>query len=414
MTLPYRRTLWTLIAVGTLARLGVAATTDGVAYDLASFTIVNNVLWDGDPLRFYAAVNESGDFGPFPRWPYPTGFLPVLLATAWVAENLGLALDHLIRVPFIVADGAIALLVADFLGRRGASERTRLAAAGLVALGPAFAAISGYHGQMDAVAILPAVLALSLWERMDGAERALVAGALIGLGGAIKTAPLLLLLALLPSVRSRREALTLLASAAAVPLIALLPFLLADPGSVLSALRYRGAPGLGGVSLLVQPELPTAWLADAEVRLNAATRALLDAGILVTLPVILGVAAFALRRRLAAPHAAVLLWLAFYVAGVNFFMQYLVWGLPFLLMCGYLRQVALLQVAFAPALVLTYSTSSATLVWLLYTPVVAAAWMAALVALVTLIARARAQPPPSSRHAHRSPAPWPGASAPTR
>jgi hypothetical protein len=377
MGLPYRRALWTLIAAGTVARLIVAAVTDGVAYDLESFSIVLGELRGADPLALYAAANEGEAYGPYPRWPYPSGFLPVLLATGWAADQLGLALDHLIRVPLIAADAAIAYLVADVLGRRGAPERTRLAAAALVALGPAFAAISGFHGQIDAVAILPAVLALALWERLDGAQRALVAGALIGLGGAIKTAPLLMVLALLPSVRSRREGLVLVATAAAVPLAAMLP-----------SLRYRGAPGLGGISLLVQPELASAWLAEEQVRLSALTRALLDAGILVTLPVVLGVAAFATRRRLAAPEAAVLLWLAFYVAGVNFFVQYLVWGLPFLLMAGYVRQVAAVQLALLPALVLTYRISPAGIVWVLYTVPIMAAWAAAVVALGRLVARA--------------------------
>lgn len=392
MALPYRRALWALIAVGTLVRLVLAATTDGVAYDLESFSIVNTALRDGDPFGFYAVVNESGAFGPYPRWPYPTGSLPLVLAVGSLADALGVGLDHLIRVPFIAADAAIAWLVASFLGRRGASERTRLGAAALVALGPAFAGISGFHGQMDAPAILPAVLALWVWERLDGPQRALLAGALIGVGGAVKTAPLLMVLALLPSARSRREGLTLMAAAAAVPLAALLPFLVADPGSVLSSLRYRGAPGLGGISLLAQPALPTGWLAGENVPLNGLSRALLDWGIVVTLPVLLGVAAFALRRRLAALDAAVLLWLAFYVAGVNFFMQYLVWGLPFLLMRGHLRAVAALQLALLPALVLTYSSSPDTLIWLLYTPPVLLAWAVAVVALVRIATRAPRSP----------------------
>src|SRR5207302_10782054 len=106
----------------------------------------------------------------------------------------------------IAADAAIAWLVQAGLGRAGASDRTRLSACALVALGPAFALISGMHGQIDSVAILPAVLALVVWER-GGSRRALAAGLLIGRAASIKTAPGLMVLALLPSVRSRREAL---------------------------------------------------------------------------------------------------------------------------------------------------------------------------------------------------------------
>jgi uncharacterized membrane protein len=397
MPLPYRRTLWAVITAGTLARLVVAATSDGVPYDLASFAIVDATLRGGDPLVLYSAVNEGAAFGPYPRWPYPSGFLPILVATGSVAEQVGLGLDHLIRVPLIAADAAIALIVADALGRRGASERARLLGAALVAFGPAFAAISGYHGQIDAIAILPAVAAVWLWDRPGVRHRALLAGALVGLGGAIKTAPLLMVLALLPTVRSRREGVVLLAAAAAVPVVAMLPFLLADAAGVLSSLRYRGGAGLGGISLLVQPELAAGWLAGSDVRLSTVSRALLDAGVLVTLPVVLAAGVLAVRQRVPAVDAAVLLWLAFYVAGVNFFMQYLVWGLPFLLMRGHLRAVAALQLALLPALVLTYAVEpSAALVWTLYTPPLIAAWAVALVAFAALVRRVTPPAPPTA------------------
>jgi hypothetical protein len=50
-------------------------------------------------------------------------------------------------------------------------------------LGPSFIDISGYHGQIDSVAILPAVLALMVWERRPQPTRSVRAGLLIGLGG---------------------------------------------------------------------------------------------------------------------------------------------------------------------------------------------------------------------------------------
>jgi hypothetical protein len=54
-------------------------------------------------------------------------------------------------------------------------------------------------------------------------------------------------------------------------------------------------------------------------------------------------AGFVLRYRPALIDAAVLLWLAIYAFSPNFFLTYLVWGLPFFIMAGYLRQVAILQ-----------------------------------------------------------------------
>src|SRR3712207_7140538 len=52
-------------------------------------------------------------------------------------------------------------------------------------------------------------------------NRALVAGLLIGAAIALKTAPGLVLLALLPTTRSNKERLQLIVTAAAVPLIAI-------------------------------------------------------------------------------------------------------------------------------------------------------------------------------------------------
>ncbi len=150
-----------------------------------------------------------------------------------------------VQLPQIVAGAAIAWLVQDHLGRRGAGERIRLVAVALVALGPSFWIISGYHGQIDALAILFAVAALWFWERSEpGLRRAIVAGVLIGIGASFKTVPGLLLFALLPSVRSVREGAALVVPALAVPLIALVPWLVADFEQTVKSLRtHRALPG---------------------------------------------------------------------------------------------------------------------------------------------------------------------------
>lgn len=69
-------------------------------------------------------------------------------------------------------------------------------------------------------------------------------------------------------------------------------------------------------------------------------------------------AAFLWRYRPAPIDGIVVLWLAVYALSPNFLLQYLVWGLPFFITAGYLREAALLQVAVIPALVITYMDSS--------------------------------------------------------
>jgi uncharacterized membrane protein len=373
----YTPALWCVIAVGVVVRLVLAFSTDGVKYDLESVRIVTDALIHS-PSHVYAIADGSG----VSRWPYPPGFFVFILAAKAVSHLTGLQLLSLTRIPSIVADAAIAWLVQDFLRHRGYDRRTRLAAAALVALGPSFIAISGHHGQMDALAILPAVAALSVWERADERRRAYLAGALIGAGAAIKSVPIFMLLALLPSVSSRREAIRLVASAGAVVALSFLPFIVLDGTGWLDYLRYNGRGGLGSISLVVQPSLALDWFGLAGSPMSDASQFLSDHARLIAGSALLLVAAFVFRFRARAPLAAAMIWLAVYAFGVTFFMQYIVWGLPFFLMAGYIRQVFLLEAALlAPVLIVYLGASHAWVADALYVAPMLALWVISIVAL---------------------------------
>lgn len=341
--------LWALLAVGAAVRLVLAFTTDGQAFDIAVLADLRAAL-DDAPLHVYAAPLGPADIA----WPYPPGFFPLTWLAGLAADVTGLEYTSLVRLPSVVADLAVAVVVHDALGRRGASERTRLAAAALVALGPSFVAISGFHGQLDSLAILPAVLAVAVWDRVGSPRRALYAGALIGVGFLIKTTPVFVLLALLPGVRSRREAATLLGAAAAVALPVLAPWLITTTDAMVEGLRYRGFPGTSGLSILLQPDL--AKQLTRPVPKSGLVMALYDAGPLLVPAALVAVSAFTTRWGAAWSTAerASLLWLAFYVVTPVFFFQYLVWGLPFLLLAGRLRLAALVQLVALVPMVLFY------------------------------------------------------------
>jgi len=378
-----RRVLWAAIVAGLLARLVIAFKTYGVPYDTESFEAVRRVLGTR-PLDLYSIVN--GD--PFFRWPYPPAFLPFVTLAGWLSDTTGLPFHGWVQVPQIAADAIIAWLVQHYLGLRGAQERVRLAAAALVALGPSFAIVSGFHGQIDSFAILPAVAALVVWERSaPDLRRAVIAGALIGLGTSVKTVPLLVLFALLPSTRSWRERLALFAPAAAIPLLMLVPFLLATGDDTVNSLRqHKALPGVGGISLLVQPELAGVWLTGSGVSLTSLSRTLLDNQMLLVAAVMAPFAALLAIRRVSPAAAATVLWLVFYVFGVAFVFQYAVWGLPFALMAGYVWQVAAVQAALLVPSVLLYQRGILEDPQQIYVPMMIGVWAFLLVALLRMIA----------------------------
>ena len=390
LSLRGRRALWLMIAAGLLARLIVAVVTNTNTDDFDSFDIVRTGLRE-DPLHVYEDV-------PALRWPYPPGYFPFVAACAAIDSAIGIDFRHLLRLGPIAADIGIAALVQYVLGMRGASERIRLAGAGLVLLGPVFLGVAAYQGQVDSVAILPALAALAVWLR-GGERRALHAGLLIGLGGSMKTVPLLMVLALAPSVRSWRELVTLGTAAAAVPLAMLAPFLIVDAGSVIDHLNYRGFPGLGGLSLVATPQFPLFWQAGHLPPAGEQTLFLLDHGKLITAAGLLLAAAVLARFRPDPLGAAVILWLAVWVFGVNFFAQYLVWGLPFLLARGQLRAAAAIQLLAGPAVLVLYlERSEEWLLWSVYTIPMIALWVLFAV-LLTRAVREYARPVPEASRA---------------
>ncbi len=375
----FSRWLWAIIALGVLMSLALALLTDGERFDMQSIRLVSEALQQA-PLHVYDLVAEKN------RYPYPPGFLPWAYASGRLGGDEVVDFEFFIRVAPIAATAGIAWLVQDFLGQRGSGSSARLAAAALVSLGPSFLLIAGHHGQIDAVAILPAVAALRRWELGPERSRALTAGLLIGLGAAVKTVPVLLLVALLPSARSRREVVTLLGAAAVPVALAFLPFALAGTLPSLERLSYRGLPGVGGLSLVVQPEIAGAWLGTSQERFSSLSLTLSSNSGLVTAAGLALVCAIGLIARPPATKMAVLLWLAVYVFGVNFFFQYVVWGLPFFLMAGHLRAVLAAEVVLlGPALVSYLRPWSQDLVTAAYSSVMVIVWLGCVVALVVTV-----------------------------
>jgi hypothetical protein len=289
-----------------------------------------------DPLRFYGAVNsEEGRFA----WPYLPGFLPILEGIFRVADATGVSVDRLIRLPAIAADLAIAWVVQWHLGWRGATPATRFGAAALIALGPVGVVFTGAHGQVDPLEWLPVVLALVAWERLSGDRRAVVAGLLVGVGMTIKPPAALAALALFAVGYGVRERLLFAAATAVVPLVAIAPFLLADPDGTLSILDYQSVPGQGGLSMILQPDLALARFGGLKGvdSFTGAQQLLQDVAPLLVAAAAAAVAVVGAKRR---PDPAALLAalvLAVFVVSPNFLPPYVIWLVPFAVLAGWWR-----------------------------------------------------------------------------
>ena len=345
-----------LLAAGAALRLALVAAAPGEYYDPHAIAHVGAAFLNA-PLHLSGLDVNPGSYQGFPTypWPYLPGFTPVAGLLSWLSARLSVSVSHLDRALMSAVDLVVAWVVQWLLGRQGRPQGERLIAAALIVFGPAFVAVSAVHGQIDALAWLPAVAAVGIWTHPRGRRRALVCGLLIGLGIAIKTTPGLALIALAPSARDRRELGTLVLAAAAVPLLAVLPFLIVAPHGLGAVVDYRGFAGRAGLTVLLQPRLALHDLTGPYVAYDATTRFLLEHANVVLAAALIPVAAVAWKRRLDPATTMVALLLAFYVAGAAILPQYWLWIVPFLLLSRRAAAALVYQLALLPLLVATYA-----------------------------------------------------------
>jgi hypothetical protein len=136
---------------------------------------------------------------------------------------------------------------------------------------------------------------------------------------------------------------------------------------------------------VLQPDLPADWLTVDKLHVSGASQWLVDRQGLPLMIALAGAAAFLFRYRPAARDGAVFIWLVVYAFTPNEFLQYSIWGIPFLLMAGYVRTVLVVEAVLIVPFAITYAT-----IWhsrsiaLLYSPPMLALWAAALVGVFIL------------------------------
>jgi hypothetical protein len=201
---------------------------------------------------------------------------------------------------------------------------------------------------------------------------------------------MLMALPLVIAARTWRERAELVGATAAIVALGLGPLWIAgvDLHAVVS---YTGIPGWGSISLVIDPA--RAWhnvTIGPLVVSTELTRDIHTAARWITLGTLVVYAAFVYRYRPAVIDAVVLLWLAIFAFSPNFFLTYLVWGLPFFIMAGYLAEVAVLQ-AFVIIPTVAYYLSlwptPGTAVGIAYVPFMYALWVVLLAATAYVAVR---------------------------
>jgi hypothetical protein len=289
-----------------------------MAFDLESMRIVAGLLRAGNDV-----------YSETTRYPYLPLHMYVMAVASWLAERWGLSFEMLVKLPAVLADAAIVLVLARWFGERGRADDGRRAAL-IYALNPLSIAVCAIHGQFDSLPLFFLLLSL-VW--LSSPASAVLGGAAFGMAILEKPWPAMLIPVTLWGLRGLRLRVRFLAGGATVGIAALgVYFGIFGKGfwTMLDLLgRYGGVVGHWGISLLAQ------WLCGDSACGIAAwsplSRRLVLMAAKVGLVGCLVVISFLIRR--APRHRA---WttviLFFYVVTYGWGFHYHMWVLPFLLL----------------------------------------------------------------------------------
>ncbi len=287
----------------------------GAGYDIESFKLVTDALLAGQEV--YTSV--------LGRHPYLPLQMYLMGGTAWLGDLVGLPYVVSIKLPAVLADGAIAALITTSLSRDGRRPASAAAFGLLYALNPISLLVTSYHGQFEAITLLLLVLAWRSWR--FGRHAAWSATAL-GLAILNKTWPVILLPVFWIRQRSWRDRILYATLALGIPLAGILFYLVvfeASPVPMLRrALTHRGVAGYWGPGAIIDPL----------TAIYTAGRPLFDTLVALRNVLLAGAAVLALwiTRRDSALDAILTVILSIFMITVGFGIQWLVWPVPFALL----------------------------------------------------------------------------------
>ena len=313
-----------------------------MAFDMESMRLVAQMLRAGQDVYVQAA-----------RHPYLPLQMYFMALASFVADHSAFPFEVLVKLPAIVADAAIPILLVRWT-TGGASRQATQRLAWIYAFNPLSTAVVSIHGQFDSLPLL--FLLASLLLLRDG--RAMGAGLLLGLAVLEKSWPVILLPLALWRVRQWNARAVLLVCCGLVPLLGIAVYCVllgVEPWLMLHAVsKYSGVVGHWGLTLLAKnlcadsacQGILQAWAFDHAALLLQVAKVVFG-GVLLTITWWMAAA------RLEAAAAAIIL--AFYVFAYGWGYNYLVWVLPFLLLAeSPLISAAYLATATATTLAMFY------------------------------------------------------------
>jgi hypothetical protein len=313
---------WFIALLALLVRLTVVLLTTGAEFDITSYHIQAQSV--------FAHQNVYSVTG---RYPYPPVWIWLVALAQWAANATALPFVWLVKMPGILGDYLIVVLLQ---WKRGSW------AALFHALNPVSILITAGHGQFDALVMALVIAAWVLWENR---QRTSMAWAALALGGAIalKSYPILLLPALLIKVPSNKQQIVLAAWALA-PLLASIAIYTAlfglEPAMVSHVLGYVSPPNLGWM-LYAAGLIQVLWPAGSSVSIQALSVAARAAILLMTAWLVWRHRAWPLER----------LWLAtllgFYALAPGLSVQYPLWIVPLLALIDLKQGIRYSAYAFA-------------------------------------------------------------------
>ncbi len=266
--------------------------------------------------------------------PYLPCFVYWMAASDWLSRTIGLDFTFWLKLPSILADVLMILVIDRYLASAGWSDRKVRKATILYAVNPVTILVSGYHGQFDTIPSLFLMVSVFLLAADQHKRRRhnVLASLSLGLGIFLKTWPGLLALCVTMR-RSFRHKVAFLLGAAVTPLMSTMASVFVLGGGLPDllavarrALQAGAIPGWWGYTGLING---ARWLAGA-------TPAAFDGLLRYKLPIVLlpvGVVVWLTRR--AELHDSVfwsLLTLFAFAPGLG--LQSLSWLVPLFIVRG--------------------------------------------------------------------------------